>query len=139
MARPSPLDIYALLDKSNCGDCGLSTCMAFGTDLLERKVTLEDCTHLMKDPKQAKNLAKLREITTPPQRPLILRTSPILSIFKSVKYLEIASKSGSSSEISIKISKALNDLDEIADDVNLQPYTRTQIWNVVSILEKINK
>ena len=41
-------------------------------------------------------------------------------------------------EISIKISKALNDLDEIADDVNLQPYTRTQIWNVVSILEKIN-
>ena len=42
-------------------------------------------------------------------------------------------------EVSIKISKALNDLDEIADDVNLQPYTRTQIWNVVSILEKINK
>ena len=46
--------------------------MAFGTDLLERKVTLEDCTHLMKDPKQAKNLAKLREITTPPQRPVII-------------------------------------------------------------------
>jgi uncharacterized protein (UPF0147 family) len=42
-------------------------------------------------------------------------------------------------EITIKISKALNDLDEIADDVNLQPYTRTQIWNVVSVLEKINK
>jgi len=42
-------------------------------------------------------------------------------------------------EIPIKTSKALNDLDEIADDVNLQPYTRTQIWNVVSILEKINK
>ena len=41
-------------------------------------------------------------------------------------------------EIPIKISKALNDLDEIADDINLQPYTRTQIWNVVSILEKIN-
>ena len=41
-------------------------------------------------------------------------------------------------EISIKISKALNDLDEIANDVNLQPYTRTQIWNVVSVLEKIN-
>jgi len=72
MARPSPLDIYALLDKSNCGDCGLSTCMAFGTDLLERKVTLEDCTHLMKDPKQAKKLQKLREITTPPQKPVII-------------------------------------------------------------------
>jgi len=42
-------------------------------------------------------------------------------------------------EISIKISKTLSELDEIADDVNLQPYTRTQIWNVVSILEKINE
>ena len=36
----------------------------------------------------------------------------------------------------IKINKALNDLDEIAADVNLQPYTRTQIWNVISALEK---
>ena len=41
------------------------------------------------------------------------------------------------SEPSIKISKALNELEEIADDVNLQSYTRTQFWNVISILEKI--
>ena len=36
MGRPSPLEIYALLDKSNCQDCGRDTCMAFATDLLER-------------------------------------------------------------------------------------------------------
>jgi len=42
-------------------------------------------------------------------------------------------------EMQIKISKALNELEEIADDVNLQSYTRTQVWNVISILEKINK
>jgi len=39
-------------------------------------------------------------------------------------------------KLPIKINKALNDLDEIAADVNLQPYTRTQIWNVISVLEK---
>ncbi|MFX0056913.1 MAG: acetyl-CoA decarbonylase/synthase complex subunit gamma [Candidatus Heimdallarchaeota archaeon] len=72
MARPSPLDIYALLDKSNCKDCGYDTCMAFATDLLERKITLNDCTHLNQDPKQGKNLAKLKMITTPPQKPVIL-------------------------------------------------------------------
>ncbi|TFG06122.1 MAG: acetyl-CoA decarbonylase/synthase complex subunit gamma [Promethearchaeota archaeon] len=70
MARPSPLDIYALLDKSNCKECGYDTCMAYATDLLERKVRLEDCTHLMQDPKQRKNLNKLKEITTPPQKPV---------------------------------------------------------------------
>ncbi|TXT67066.1 MAG: hypothetical protein BAJALOKI1v1_190009 [Promethearchaeota archaeon] len=70
MARPSPLDVYGKLDKSNCGDCGYETCMAFATDLLERKIRLEDCTHLMKDPKQKKNLQKLREMLRPPQRPV---------------------------------------------------------------------
>ncbi len=68
MARPSPLEIYALLDKSNCAECGRDTCMAFGTDLLERKVTVEDCTHLMKDPKQAKKRAKLIALIAPPQK-----------------------------------------------------------------------
>ena len=41
-------------------------------------------------------------------------------------------------ELSIKINKTLNELDEISNDPNLEPYTRTQIWNIVSILEKIN-
>lgn len=41
------------------------------------------------------------------------------------------------SEQSIKINKALHYLDEIGDDSNLQPYSRTQIWNIVSLLEKI--
>jgi len=72
MARPSPLEIYALLDKSNCKECGRDTCMAFGTDLLERKVTVQDCTHIMQDPKQAKKRAKLIEILTPPQKPVII-------------------------------------------------------------------
>ncbi len=70
MTRASPLDVYALLDKSNCKECGRETCMAFATDLLERMVIVQDCTHLMQKPKQAKNRNKLIEITTPPQKPV---------------------------------------------------------------------
>lgn len=72
MARPSPLEIYALLDKSNCKDCGRDTCMAFATDLLERKVIVQDCSHLMQDPKQAKKRNKLIKIVTPPQKPVTI-------------------------------------------------------------------
>lgn len=43
------------------------------------------------------------------------------------------------SEMPIKASKALNELEEIAEDANLEPYTRTQIWNAISILAKISK
>ena len=41
-------------------------------------------------------------------------------------------------EMSIKVNKALNMLDEISGDVNLQAYTRTQIWNIMSVLEKLH-
>ena len=36
---------------------------------------------------------------------------------------------------SINISKALGMIEEISDDNNIQPYTRTQIWNIASALE----
>ena len=36
----------------------------------------------------------------------------------------------------VKVNKALNKLDEISDDHNMESYVRTQIWNIASILEK---
>ena len=43
----------------------------------------------------------------------------------------------SGEESSIKINKALNELEDLADDSNMQSYIRTQLWNVVSSLEKL--
>jgi len=40
-------------------------------------------------------------------------------------------------ELSIMVNRTLNDLDEISDNNNIQPYTRTQIWNIVSLLESV--
>jgi uncharacterized protein len=37
---------------------------------------------------------------------------------------------------SISVDKALQQLEEVADDANLQSYTRTQIWGVASLLER---
>ncbi len=41
-------------------------------------------------------------------------------------------------EISLRINKALSVLEEVCDDNNIQTYTRTQIWNAVSMLEALN-
>ncbi|MBI5398702.1 UPF0147 family protein [Candidatus Woesearchaeota archaeon] len=41
-------------------------------------------------------------------------------------------------DVSIRVNKALSELDEISDDTNLQAYTRTQIWNITSMLEMIH-
>jgi uncharacterized protein (UPF0147 family) len=40
-------------------------------------------------------------------------------------------------DVSIKVNKALNELDEIPDYTNIEPHVRTQIWNIVSLLEAI--
>ncbi len=41
------------------------------------------------------------------------------------------------SETSIKVSKALHELEDIAEDSNVQSYTRMQIFNIVSLLEVV--
>ena len=41
-------------------------------------------------------------------------------------------------DMKIKVNKALHKLDEISDDPNIETFTRTQIWNVVSLLEKLS-
>lgn len=38
-------------------------------------------------------------------------------------------------DISIKADKVIHILDELTNDANLPPYTRTQLWNIVSLLE----
>ena len=44
---------------------------------------------------------------------------------------------GDDSDLSIRVNKVLNGLDEISDDTNMQAYTRIQILNIASLLETI--
>ena len=39
----------------------------------------------------------------------------------------------------IRINSAISVLDEVSNDPNIPVYTRTQIWNIVSVLEVINE
>ncbi len=61
------------------------------------------------------------------------------SVPKNVKTTveKIVSILGENVDLSIKVNKALHELDEVSNDTNLQSFTRTQIWNIVSMLEKM--
>ena len=39
----------------------------------------------------------------------------------------------------IRLSSAISVLDEIINDPNMPMHTRTQIWNIVSMLEKVKR
>ncbi|MBI4713142.1 MAG: acetyl-CoA decarbonylase/synthase complex subunit gamma [Planctomycetes bacterium] len=47
------LDIYKLLPKTNCGDCGVPTCLAFAMALAGKKTSLDKCPHVSAQAKEA--------------------------------------------------------------------------------------
>jgi ArsR family metal-binding transcriptional regulator len=55
------IDIFRLLPKTNCKQCGYSTCLVFAADLCEGKMQLESCSSLLK-PEYAANRQKLMDV-----------------------------------------------------------------------------
>ena len=49
----SGLDIYKLLPKTNCKECGFATCLAFAMQLAKKAVTLDKCPHVSAESQQA--------------------------------------------------------------------------------------
>jgi acetyl-CoA decarbonylase/synthase complex subunit gamma len=45
----SAIEIYKMLPKTNCGDCGFPTCLAFAMQLANLKVELSACPHVSAD------------------------------------------------------------------------------------------
>ena len=44
----SPIDVYKLLPKTNCKECGVENCMAFATKIVNREITIDQCKPLLK-------------------------------------------------------------------------------------------
>ena len=57
------LDIFKLLPKTNCGDCGVPTCLAFAMKVAAKQSAAEACPHLTEQAKAALGAA-----SAPPQR-----------------------------------------------------------------------
>ncbi len=61
------IEIFKLLPKTNCGECGVPTCLAFAMSLAARKVELSKCPYLSDEAR-----FKLEEASTPPIRPVTI-------------------------------------------------------------------
>src|SRR3972149_6282068 len=45
------LDIYKVLPKTNCGECGVPTCLAFAMQLATKKAAIDACPYATDDAK----------------------------------------------------------------------------------------
>ncbi|MGO8805135.1 MAG: acetyl-CoA decarbonylase/synthase complex subunit gamma [Candidatus Bathyarchaeia archaeon] len=67
----SPIDIYKVLPKINCKECGQDNCMAFATKIVNREVELDSCKPLLK-PENAKAYEKLKDILKPAVKEVVV-------------------------------------------------------------------
>jgi acetyl-CoA decarbonylase/synthase complex subunit gamma len=61
------IEIFKLLPKTNCGECGVPTCLAFAMSLAAGKAELAKCPHVSEEAK-----AKLSEAAAPPILPVTI-------------------------------------------------------------------
>ena len=64
MKQLSPIDIYMLLPKTNCKECGEDNCMAFATKVVNREVSIDQCPPLLTKANE-KNYNKLKDMLKP--------------------------------------------------------------------------
>jgi acetyl-CoA decarbonylase/synthase complex subunit gamma len=65
----SGIQIFKLLPKTNCGKCGIPTCLAFAMNLAAGKAELSSCPTVSEEAK-----AQLAEASAPPIRPITVGT-----------------------------------------------------------------
>ncbi len=58
----SGLDIYKLLPKTNCRECGFATCLAFAMQLAKKAVSIDKCPYLSEEAKRILEASSLPPI-----------------------------------------------------------------------------
>ncbi len=66
----SGIQIYKMLPKTNCKECGFPTCLAFAMKLAAKQVELSACPHVSEESK-----AQLAESSAPPVRLVTLKSN----------------------------------------------------------------
>ena len=61
------IEIFKLLPRTNCGECGVPTCLAFAMSLAAGKAELSACPYISEEAK-----TKLAEASAPPIRPVTI-------------------------------------------------------------------
>jgi len=61
------IQIFKLLPKTNCGECGVATCLAFAMNMASGKAELDSCPYVSDEAKE-----QLAEASAPPIRPVAI-------------------------------------------------------------------
>jgi len=115
--------VYKSLPKTNCGDCGFPTCMAFAMQVAAKQKAMTDCPHLSDEAK-----SEMSEASAPPMK--LVRIGPDgdagFEIGQETVMFRHEEKFHKPTALAIKIPGSLSDAEAAAklDAVNDAVFTR---------------
>jgi acetyl-CoA decarbonylase/synthase complex subunit gamma len=119
----SPIDVYKLLPKTNCKECGEENCLAFATKLVNREVTLDKCKPLLAK-MQEKAYEQLKEMLKPAVKEVVVGVGE-----KAVKIGGKLVMYRHEFTYSNPTAIAIDVTDEMADEMVLERVKRTEAFN----------
>lgn len=66
----SPIDVYKLLPRTNCGECGVPNCMAFATRVVNGEAVTDECPPLLTS-RYVDSYHQLGELLAPPVKAVV--------------------------------------------------------------------
>ena len=71
----SPIDVYKLLPRTNCGECGVPNCMAFATKVVNGEAVVEGCPPVLRE-QYKESFDMLKELLAPPVKAVVFGAGP---------------------------------------------------------------
>jgi hypothetical protein len=131
----TPLDLYKHLPKTNCGECGISTCMAFAAAVIKQEKRLADCPHLDRD-----TVARHAGTITRPVDMEGIREEQLKALKKKIRTIDIRSRAellGARVDGETIIITCLGRDFEVDSDGNVLSQCHTHAWFSLPLLDYV--
>ena len=131
----TPLEIYKFLPKTNCGECGMSTCLAFAAAVIKQEKRLADCPHLDK--------AILARYEGKIERPVNMegiREEQLKVLKKAISAIDLPSRAellGGRSDGETLVIQCLGKDFEIDGNGNVISQCHTHAWFLIPLLDYV--
>ena len=131
----TPLQIYKFLPKTNCGQCGISTCLAFAAAIIKQEKRMADCPHLDKG-----TVARYEGKIDRPVNMEGIREEQLKELKKAIEMIDLPSRAellgGRSSGVTLVI-KCLGKDFEIDRYGNVLSQCHTHAWFSIPLLDYV--
>ncbi|MBC2727726.1 DUF3786 domain-containing protein [Desulfosporosinus sp.] len=131
----NPIEIYKILPKTNCKQCGVVTCLAFAADLIKGQKRLNQCPHLDKNILEELEGKIIKQAT--PEEQLMQALEPLKSEIVNIDFAASVQRLGAKLSSDKLTVKCLGKNFTVDSEGNIISDCHINVWVTVPLLNYI--